>query len=165
MKHTYEVKLTDKSIDAVIQRLEALKKAIPDAVFNVMDRLLELGKETAEFCFGSNAVQVTTEVNDVSDNSITCSLVANGFAVYFLEFGTGFWTDEDHDLAKNVTEVSIEKGSWSRSPQGAGTFDDWDENMPDAYPYNHHPKYGMLNAYNAMYDASIKFLKEEFKNL
>ena len=74
---------------------------------------------------------------------------AEGSHVCFVEFGTGVYTDADHEYASKVN-IGVYPGSWSE--KHAQTWQAWlaAGKDPYAYPYNHRPKYGMMHAMHAM---------------
>lgn len=110
-----------RGIDAVIRRVERCRISLPEKIERLMNRLGEIGVETARVRFseaqydGINDVSVSAEW--VDDDLLV--IHADGQAVAFIEFGTGVHYTESHPKAADFGAI---RGSYG---YGLGRLDSW----------------------------------------
>lgn len=87
------MRVTVSGIDGIIAQLDRYKQSLEEKNRKFLERLAEIGIETATLKFGQaqydgfNDVAVSPDPEWVSDNKLVIS--AQGNAVTFIEFGTG----------------------------------------------------------------------------
>lgn len=154
---TIHVELEEKAIKEVATLLAFYRKnAFPLAVSRALDRLAEGAAEIIRSAFASirepyltdydPSITVTVK-NGGKHGDLWFEVTANGEQVGFLEFGAGALTDETHPLSEEAP-FPVFAGSWSNSPEGAGTWLKWLESGKDPmkYPFNREPRYGLYTA-------------------
>lgn len=157
MSRTVKVKLDEQSINDLVISLQMYRTSKFDlAVLRALDKLANGAKEIIQKAYASIREPYLTDY----DPSITVTaskggrkgsfwfeVTANGEQVGFLEFGAGALTDETHPYADEAP-FPVFMGSWSNSPEGAGTWLKWLESGKDPlkYPFNREPRYAMYAA-------------------
>lgn len=140
-------------LDAVIRRLENLVDSLETKKKDFLQRLADIGVDTAKIHF-SNASYDGDRTVDVDpawidDNTIVVQ--ASGKSVLFIEFGSGL-IGYGHELAE---QFGYGPGTWSDSEQGKGHWAD-----PKGWYYEHGKKsYGNPPA-RAMYEASKEMRRQ-----
>lgn len=150
-----------ESIDNAIQKIDAYKKSLQAKANEIASKLAVLGAQIVEYAY----------MDDESDYEISCivngnssMIIAEGFDVLFLEFGTGVYT-EDH-TAEMETEglPPIYAGSYSQT-EGKGHF-----TPQHPYWYYDHKRYegsipmrGFYMASKEMKDEAVEIAKKVFK--
>lgn len=151
-------------IDAVIRRLENYANNLETKKKTFLERLADIGVNTAEINFsraqydGDGTVDV--DKGWIDDNTI--AVQASGNSVLFIEFGTGLPAAADvHEWGEKTGYVA---GSWSDSEQGKGHWQD-----PGWWYYEHGKRSSGNPPARAMYEASkemreniIKIAREVF---
>lgn len=100
-----QVKLGD--LKTAIRAVNTYKESLPGKNRKFLERLGELGMDTAQVGFrtaqydGTNDVEVSLRWED-NDHLL---VVARGHAVTFIEFGTGSYYPDDHPLAEEKGAV------------------------------------------------------------
>jgi hypothetical protein len=153
-----KVKGSLDDIDKMIRQVRSYKKTLAKKTDELIKNLAEIGVKAAQDTYGS-AVTVHSEKTDKG-----YTILAEGRAVCFLEFGTGVYADDSSlDHYQSVT-FKVEPGSWSESEEGAHTWSQWIESGKPAseYPYNRVARPGILNAYNAIVEAIQSEAKKVF---
>lgn len=115
-----QVKLGD--MKEAIRVAKSYKTSLPEKNRRFLERLGELGMDTAQVSFrnaqydGTNDVKVS--LRWVEDNHLL--VVARGHAVTFIEFGTGSYYPDDHPLAgeKGAVRGGYGEGRGSRRTWG-----------------------------------------------
>ena len=142
--------LDHASIDRAIKYLEKYDKLVEKAADAYTGELERIGRDVAEATYRSSSTTVEMGKTDKGHH-----IVASGSQVVFLEFGTGIYAGlytQDSDLGDSL-DIEISPGSWSRSPEGKGTYDRWErehEGDMSEYPWNMEPRMGMHEAYKAI---------------
>lgn len=122
--------------------------------------LAHRGEQAARSTFGSGSLHY--EVYRAKGGT---RLRVSGEQVMFLEFGAGFLTDEGHPFAE-AAPVKVEAGAYSK--KHAKTYQKYvkahsdDDPSGINYPYNRHPKRGMLAADMAMRDQYYDVARKVF---
>ncbi len=134
------------SVMQAVRALEQYQNRVAKAADRYTEELANIGREAAYYAYGTPSVAL-----EVSKTEKGHQITASHDQIMFLEFGAGVST-QDHELSAPLG-VDISPGSWSRSDEGAGTYDKWaashNGNM-SGYPYNRRPRQGMLEAYKAI---------------
>lgn len=108
-------------VDNVIKRLDNYEEVLKRRANALIQKLSDIGMSVASVTFanaqydGTNDVVVSTRWED--DNHVT--ILADGKAVTFIEFGTGVTYTEEHPLAKDMGAVRGEYGQGKgKNPNG-----------------------------------------------
>ena len=151
-----ESNLSDIGLKNLLKGIFKYRLRLKAKIEEFRRELAEAGMAEARKAFG-DSVQMTYEQLDDRHYCIR----ANGEEVYFLEFGTGVYTDSSHPLASEMP-FKVYPGSWSENHQK--TWQQWIAagNDPYKYPYNHMPKYGMLNASTYMREHAREIAERVF---
>lgn len=168
------VKLDEHEILDTATRLAAFRKVLfSQCMYRAMDRLangaaeiVRQAYESSYYVPGENytpSVRVTTNVDR---KGFSFTVTANGEQVGFLEFGAGAMTAETHPLADQAP-FPVFMGSWSNSPEGAGTWLKWlmAGKDPMEYPYNREPRFGFYTASEWVKRNCIQYIREEFEGV
>lgn len=153
------------SVDAAIKDLKEYEKWLKEKSLELCKRLAEIGANVAEISYASGFIDdgnddVVVSVEAYNDGY---AIVANGYSVCFLEFGTGVAAGNGYDTSEVEPPVDITPASWS-STQGKGHF------AKDGYwfsPEGHYytmtvPRMGMYNAVEATKRQIEQVAKEVF---
>ena len=114
--------IIESNVDTVIVQLEQYRNKLNERIHTMLERLAELGVDTAAVAFktaqydGDNDVVVNAP-EWLSDTQLIIS--ATGSSVTFIEFGTGVHYAEQHPKASEVGAVRGEYG------MGRGKRDAW----------------------------------------
>ena len=150
--------MNPSSVSAAVTQLKNIKTEIDGKMELYMDRLAEVGQQTAQSIFGG-ATTVTVEKSDGMRR-----IVAQGTdEAYFVEFGTGAYAGSENAQYLSVPSI-VYPGSYSISEKGKHTWSAWINagNSGESYRYNSTPKSAMYKAYEAMCTRSAALAKEVF---
>lgn len=151
------MKVEINGIDALIRKLEAKRDSLEEKKRLFMERLAQIGVDTARVNFskaiydGNNDVVVET----VWQDDHTLSVSASGTSVLFIEFGSGL-IGYGHELAGSM---KYGPGTWSDSELGKGHWQD-----EKGWYYEHGKKSHGNPPARAMYEAS-KEMRERIKQI
>ncbi len=115
------MKLTVSGVDKIIKRVQSMQSTLGTRCRELLEKLSQAGYEIAAYRFqsaqydGTNDVQVSLSWE--GDNKV--SILANGSAVLFIEFGTGITYSEQHPLAAEMGAIRGEYG------KGKGKQSSW----------------------------------------
>lgn len=151
------------SLDKAVKQIEDYKKSLPKKLKEVAKNLAEIGVKRAQEVYGGS-ISVTAEPNESG-----YTILAEGRAICFLEFGTGMYADSSNiDHYEDMTFL-VEPGSWSESEEGAHLYSKWLETHDSlegwnyrGLPLNHVATPGMFEAYLAVSSAVTEEVKKVF---
>lgn len=149
--------LDTASIQSAINDIKAFEKKFEKNLEIYMDRLAEVGRDTAQSIFGSTT-SVTVEK---TENGRKIIAVGTDEA-YFVEFGTGVHAGTTSGDYIQIPAI-VYPGSYSENV-GKHTWSAWINagNSEESYPYNSEPKSAMYKAYEAMCMQSASIAREVF---
>lgn len=110
-------------VDSIIKRLESYTKNLEEKNRTFMERLAQIGIDTATLKFGQAQYDGTNDVTVEpiprweGDNKLY--VAASGSSILFIEFGTGVHYSEQHELAGKFGFV---RGTYGK---GHGSQDTW----------------------------------------
>lgn len=150
--------LDTASIQSAINDIKAFEKKFEKNLEIYMDRLAEVGRDTAQSIFGSTT-SVTVEK---TENGRKIIAVGTDEA-YFVEFGTGVHAGTTSGDYIKIPDI-VYPGSYSEAEGHAHTWSAWINagNSAESYPYNFEPKSAMYKAYEAMCQQSAQIAREVF---
>lgn len=157
--HTININPLDPaSVSAAAREVERIRKEFEKKLETYLDRLAEIGAQTAQGLFGG-ATSVTVEKTKNERKVVA----AGTNEAYFVEFGTGVYagtTSGQYD----AFPAGVEPGSYSESEQGKHTWSMWINagNSKESYPYNSVPKSPMYKAYEAIRLNAAQIAREVF---
>lgn len=110
-----------EGIEETIKKLEQ-KKKLNDRLHEVIDRLAKIGMNVAKASYQTAAYDGPndTKVRVDWENDNTCAVIAYGYHVFFIEFGSGT-IYQDHPLGPSLGMIHGkfgERGDASRYPRG-----------------------------------------------
>lgn len=153
------------NINKVIQQLQRYQKELDVRLNLIIEQLSKEGFEIAKFAFanarydGDNDTDVFVEWQSETE----CTIVAQGRAVLFIEFGSGITYGYGHPKPAS-DNYHYGPGTWSEGPEGKGHWDD-----PDGWYYGHGkkswgnpPAMAMYNAGVTMHQRVLQIAKEVF---
>lgn len=166
------IKVRVSGIDRVVRRMEQLESQITERNRKFLERLGEIGVDTARIRF-SNAQY--DGVNDVIVrrpewvDEKTLRINADGHSVAFIEFGTGVHYSEQHPLA---AELHLVRGSYGHhlglqdswrykgapGTNGEMTNDDW------VWTHGNPPARAMYDAGKEIRDKVREIAREVFSS-
>lgn len=176
MSRIISVKLDEQSLKDTATILAAYRTGMLSvAVLRAMDALAQEASDILRQAYqGVAAPYLTNYDPSISVNvkegnksgTIWAEIFAQGEQVGFLEFGTGALTDEMHPLADQAP-FPVFTGSWSNSPEGAGTWLKWLESGKDPmkYPYNREPRYGIYAAVEYIKAHAAEYVADELRRI
>ena len=144
------------TIDAALAQVNAYKKALRQrAVVNeIMEELARIGVQVVDYQYSTVDNDCTVGYKKQGKNYV---VVAEGYDVMFVEFGTGVMTSESTASQMDAAWVSqfVQPGMWSQT-EGAGHF------IPGEHEYWYYEgkKYEGTPATNGMYYATKEMKKE-----
>lgn len=150
--------LSPSSIGDAINELDRFKEDLARKMETFLDRLAEVGRETAQGIFGGT----TTVTVEKSPNGRR--IVAQGTdEAYFVEFGTGAYAGSESGQYLTTPSI-VFPGSFSESEKGKGTWNAWISagKSAESYPYNSAPQSAMYKAYEVMCLQSESIAREVF---
>lgn len=157
-KRVVRLQLTSAGIDDAIRELDEFKQWIVDRTKVFVEALAAEGMNIASVKFEHATYD--------GDNDVSCSIeergenkyaiVATGKATLFIEFGTGVAYPDIHPAGQ---ETGMVHGSWSKSEQGKGHWDD-----PNGWYYAHGKKTHGNPANMSMYNT-IRELERQFEDI
>lgn len=117
------MRVTVDGIDGVLDHLRRLPKDINQRLHLLMERLAEIGIQSASASFASAEYDGVNDVivgsAPVWENDHTLVIKASGTTVLFIEFGTGITYPSDHPKAG---ELGMMRGTYG---QGKGSRSAW----------------------------------------
>lgn len=113
--------VTVKGLDSLIKRLNSKQKQLQSRIPIFLERLAQIGVNTAAIRFKSAQYDGINDVNVSAKmkGSNTIIITASGKAVLFIEFGTGITYSEEHPKA---SEMGAIRGGYG---QGKGNQSSW----------------------------------------
>ena len=112
MKHI-TIELSPKSCDKALKELERYQRDIKPKLDEICRRLAEIGAQEASNRFARGNHGNTEAHVTVQQIPNGYKIVASGHDVYFIEFGTGFFTGVNYGDGLPETSVPVYPGSWS----------------------------------------------------
>lgn len=176
MSHTINVTLNERSLgDAVTILASYRANRLVPAILRAMDALAQEAADILRQAYQGVAApyltnydpSISVNVREGNDSGkIWAEISAQGEQVGFLEFGTGALSDEMHPLAEQAP-FPVFSGSWSNSPDGAGTWLKWLESGKDPmeYPYNREPRYGIYAAVEYIKAHAAEYVADELRRI
>ena len=151
--------LDPASIDAASAEIQRIFQEFNRKVETYLDRLAEVGQQTAQGGFGGQAT-VTVERTPNGRRVVA----SGGDTMYFVEFGTGMYAGSNGGQYLEFPSDVVYPGSYSESEKGKHTWSAWINagNGEDSYPYNSAPQSPMYKAYEAMCQQSAQIAREVF---
>lgn len=146
---TITMELSQKSIENAVKRLTDYKnRTLQRKIDRIATKAIEVFQRAANEKYGNYAGAIIYSVSSMSTRTSktwTVSVSSPGLVtrdgemlplVVFLEFGTGFTTNEGAEYVDKVP-IDVYAGSWSKSH--ARTYEEWirQGKDPEKYPYNH----------------------------
>lgn len=113
--------VTVKGLDSLIKRVNTMQKQLQSRIPLFLERLAQIGVDTASVRFKSAQYDGVNDVNVSArmKGSNTIVITASGKAVLFIEFGTGITYTEEHPKASDMGAV---RGGYG---QGKGNQSSW----------------------------------------
>lgn len=150
------------SIQNGIKELQKYRAWVLDKEKELRTRLAERGADVASIQF---ARAVYDGVNDVTvrvdDTGSVAVIYAEGSAVAFIEFGSGYLHGYGHPQA---SKFGVGPGTWSDGPEGKGHWDDingW-YYAHGKKSYGNPPAMAMWGAVRAMSEEIVTIAREVF---
>ena len=155
---TLKANLSEKSLDALINALEAYKEQFKSLEQQFLEQLAVVVKTELERVYNTAKITVTYEPFQ-EGNIHGVNVIANGDAIGFIEFGAGVYAGEN-SIHKDNAPFDVYPGSWSDFHE-AQTYRKWVEGgRKGEYQYNRHPKNAFPQAY-AILRNSVHHTAEE----
>lgn len=111
------------NVDTIISQLKQYRDSLQSKTKTMLERLAEIGIDTAQVKFasaqydGDNDVVVTSTPQWISDTEL--AIKAEGSAVTFIEFGAGVFYPDRHPMEAELGFIRGEYG------EGKGSNDSW----------------------------------------
>jgi hypothetical protein len=152
-----KIKCTLSTLQTAIDALDDYDRKLNQKNKRMLDEIADVGVGTAQSRFASAQYDGYYSISvDKEMKESTVYVVANGDAVAFIEFGTGFYYPDDHP---NATQAWMRHGSWSMSEHGKGHWDNengWWYDSGDGEYVNTYGNPANMCMYNAAADMKSR---------
>ena len=152
-----------KSIDKAIKELNQYKDWVQMKETELRERLAFVGATVASIEFARAIYSGTNDVSiRVEDNGTKATIIAEGKAVAFIEFGSGAKYGNGHPMND---EFGTGPGTYSDGPNGKGHWNNpkgW-YYAPKRHTYGNPPAMAMVHARDAMVEQLTDIAREVFR--
>ena len=154
---TLKANLSEKSLDALINALEAYKEQFKSLEQQFLEQLAVVVKTELERLYSGEDMTVTYEPFQ-EGNIHGVSVIAQGDEIGFIEFGAGVYAGQGNEFSENAP-FEVYPGSWSKDH--AQTYQKWVEGgRKGEYKWNKIPTNAFPQAY-AILRNSVHHTAEE----
>lgn len=152
-----------KSVSDAIKELDRYKRWVQEKEKILRERLAQIGVSIASMEFNQAVYNGTNDVSvRIENNGSKATILAEGSAVLFIEFGSGDKYGHGHP---DAGKFGYGPGTWSNGPSGKGHWDD-----PNGWYYAHGkrsfgnpPAMAMVHARDAILEQFTAIAREVFR--